>query len=244
MKQPDETRLTDLFERFSPTPSEAFYHRSFPWKGSASMKKRPLYAAAAAIVLLALAVLTISPLRTFAQDSFRDLFVNSDSDTLDLGPSQPFVNTSQQMEAIADAEATVGYDIIEPTTLPDFLTFGRVIVFPDNSVALLYQDVNGNSVLTINQTPAAQPNTQGVGASAAIESLEIGSIRAEYVRGVWMGAEGSDEAVWMPEVNVQNLTWWANSVQFTISADGEVVNLVREITKEELIEVARTMIEQ
>ena len=206
MKQSDETRLAELFDRFSPTPSEAFYQRSFPWKGNTtSMKKRSLYVAAsmaAAFVLITLAVL--SPLRTLAQDTI-NLFVHSDSNTrpeAPFNPAPPDVAATYEAgihpassTVITDAEAQVGYDIPEPAFMPDFLSLDTV-TYSSGQVMMDYKDTNGNNILHISILPSEEPYQSDVGASAQIETLTIGDVSAQYVQGLWMGQDGSTDATW------------------------------------------------
>jgi len=251
MKQLDESRIALLFERYSPKPSAAFYTRPFPWKGRTSMKTYPLPRLVAGtlsvLVALALVILLVPPLNSLAQDAV-NLLAHYQSDTRDDQPPNPAPAGAPVTvplvgaDAVAQAEAQAGFAIPAPTFMPDFLTLARASAA--GNVLLDYADANGNTVVSISILPIAQPFESFVGASAPIETLTVGDVSAQYVEGLWMGQEGQPEMTWFQTPTVQNLTWWKNGQQVEITVTNAHTTLVRAVTKDELIAIARSMVEQ
>lgn len=162
---------------------------------------------------------------------------------------------------IQEAEQQVGWKLLEPTRLPDILSFYGATLEIDPAqpaiTTLFYRldqqwGPNTNGVLIREQkipTSGAcklcgfvigqytgketAPSGMTVGANATIQAVSIGEFSGQYVEGVW---KGTDQGwVYDLDPNVKTLRWQANGVAFEVTYFGE------EITKEDMVAIAASM---
>jgi hypothetical protein len=160
---------------------------------------------------------------------------------------------------LAEAEEKAGFAVQLPERLPEILSFSGASYDPDAKIVVLlyhYNDPNmpeNTNGLGIREALAAQtgdcplcgiqvgvgadvgkdPDALMVGAEATVETVQIGSVKGEYVEGVW---NGTDKGwVWVSDPYVKHLRWRMNGMAFELSYFG------MEITQEDLIAIAQSM---
>jgi len=210
----------------------------------------------ASIFILALLVLSglvfATPQgRVWAQSLLR-FFTRAGSDTLpvqtwQLTPIPTTVGTAtpdpaniiDANQTVAEVEQQAGFDVLDPGWLPGNLTFVGATLEPKFHIArIFYQYVETNGLVLREQPlqPTKDCELCGeVGASAAIETLPIGSVSGEYVEGVWkMAAAGP---VWESDPYLKTLRWQANGMAFELVYMGPPDS----VTKADLVAIAESM---
>ena len=117
----------------------------------------------------------------------------------------------------------VKFTVKELGLIPEPLHFIGATGGPDR-VTLLYdtQDHSGFIVLTQEQWTgsAAQKNWINIGPNAVVETVQIGSLSGEYVKGSFGYRSGETQATWNDNAGMQNLRWVDNGVFMTIERAG------------------------
>jgi anti-sigma factor RsiW len=162
---------------------------------------------------------------------------------------------------IADAESLAGFDVPEPTTLPEFLSFAGAsydenlgivrVVYPLDPE--YYSEPNSHALM-LSQQLAPNPTdcelcgfivkaqysindtdnpNQVIGEAA--ETVRIGSTTGQYVVGVWENANSEGYWTWNPTA-VMRLRWQTNGMAFELSYLGV------ELEKDDLIAIAESVI--
>jgi hypothetical protein len=206
---------------------------------------------AAASLVLVLALLFATPQgQALAQNVLR-FFTRANSDNLPVQPWQltplPTPGTpTPDPESILDAHQSVaeveqlsGYKVLQPSHLPDILTFVGASYQPSQGVArIFYRDVDTNG-LVFAQGPVRTNGScklcESVGASAAIESVQINASTGEYVEGVWNLTDQGP--VWVSDPYQKTLRWQADGKAFELRYMGQPDSL----TKDELIAIAQSI---
>lgn len=200
-------------------------------------------------LLLVTALLFATPQgRALAQSVMR-FFTRAESDRLPVQPWQltPVVEaTGPDPSSIIDAnqpvalvEQQAGYDVLEPTWLPDILSFSGASLEPERNIARIfykYVDTNG---LVLREEPYQQTDDCElcgvVGASAAVEKVQIGNSPGEYVQGVWNLTDKGP--VWVSDPFLQTLRWQANGMAFELLYMGPPDTL----SKADMIAIAESL---
>jgi len=193
---------------------------------------RVAFATLVIIVLLSLAFITPQG-QAFAQ-SILQFFARADQDRYPLqnwqmtppaqsSPESPF-NLSVQ-----DAEVLAGYDVLSPVEVPFQMSFlGASYDSQYHITAQAFGRGAENIELSLWQQPLEyyQPcgdiskycdNMLGwnlVGASANLETVQIGDLTGEYVEGTWSLTENGP--VWDPTPFVKILRWRTNTMIFEL----------------------------
>jgi hypothetical protein len=139
---------------------------------------------------------------------------------------------------VKDAEAQAGFDVLEPGTLPEGMTFLGSSFDPALSIVSLsfgYSDADRR--ILIKQQPANFADACGlcgvVGASASVEAVPIGKVTGEYAQGVWELTNTGP--VWRDDPYLTTIRWQQDDMAF------ELIFMGTEVGKEELITVAKSM---
>jgi hypothetical protein len=139
---------------------------------------------------------------------------------------------------IKDAEAQAGFDVLEPSNLPIGMTFLGSSVDPVSKLASLsfgYSETDRR--ILIKQQPVDFSDTCDlcglVGASASIESVQIGESTGEYALGVWELTDNGP--VWRDDPYLTTIRWQKDGMAF------ELVFMGTEAGKEELLSTAESM---
>lgn len=183
-------------------------------------------------ILLALTFLTPQG-RAFAQNIFQ-FFVRADQDRYPLQTWQmtPPAQTSTESPfkySVQEAETLAGYDVLSPVEIP----FGRVFVGAsyDDKYHIVAQAFGQNAnyiEFSLWQQPLEyyQPcgdisqrcdNMLGgnlAGASADIQTVQIGDLTGEYVEGVWNLTDNGP--VWEPTPYLKMLRWKSDTMIFEL----------------------------
>lgn len=203
------------------------------------------------MALLALAFITPQG-RAFAQ-SILQFFVRADQDRYPLQAWQmtPPVQTSLESPfkySVHEAETLAGYDVLSPVEIP----FGRVFVGASydekyHIVALAFGQSADYLEFSLWQQPLEyyQPcgdishlcdNMLGgnlAGASADIQTVQIGDLTGEYVEGVWILTENGP--VWDPTPLAKTLRWKTDKAIFELVYNGF------DLTRDDLVTLAENI---
>jgi hypothetical protein len=176
--------------------------------------------------------------RSLAQEILQ-FFTRSDSDTLPVQSWQltplPEITTPDPGDinnatlSVSEVEGQLGYDVLEPSWLPEVLTFAGANLEPEQQIAKLfyrYEETNG---LVLSEQPGQIANEcelcGSVGASAYVETVQIGNTTGEYVEGVWTLTE--EGPVWVSDPYLKRLRWQANGMAFELLYMGPPDSLSR-----------------
>jgi hypothetical protein len=257
--KPIEEQLNNL----QPSPSPRFYQRMAraAWT-PAVIARRRAYAVAGLTLLLAAALLVLTPQgRAWAQE-IAHFFTRAKSDVLPLQPWQmtaihiheetvtPILETVTPEPgyvfnlSVAEVEHQAGFDVLEPTWLPGILSFeGASYQNEHNIVRIFYRynqdgpdDTNG----LVLRAERFQTNDDCalcgvVGASEKIETVPIGDTTGEYIIGVWTLTDNGP--VWESTPYLKTLRWQANGMAFELLYMGTPES----VTKADLIAIAESM---
>ncbi len=162
-------------------------------------RRRRLATAILLTLLLVSALLFATPQgRAWAQDVLQ-FFTRAEADKLPVqswqltpAPEIAVPDPSSITDAylpVAAVEQQAGFDVLEPTWLPESLSFAGASLETEHPVArLFYQYIETNG-LGLREEQFKQTDACAlcgmVGESAAIETVQIGNNPGEYVQGVW-----------------------------------------------------------
>jgi hypothetical protein len=194
------------------------------------------------VALLMLAVVTPQG-RAFAQNILR-FFVRADQDRYPLQSWQmtPPANSSPESPfqlSVREAEELAGYDVLSPVDVPSGMIF--VGASYDEKYHIVSQAFGQDAEyieISLWQQPLEyyQPcgdisqacdNLLGatfVGASAYLETVQIGNQTGEYLEGVWELT--NDGPVWNPTPYARHLRWKTETMIFELVYNG--MNLGRD----------------
>ena len=269
---PDEETLAAAFARFQPRPSERFYERmaSAPWQQEAQKKSvrgpdrirsglRLSWGMAAALVALVLFALLLAspPLRVTAK-RFAQFFTRLDEDRTAIQVTAAGAGPLDYdfRLTLAQAERQAGFPIRQPATLPPSIQLNGVTYVPQiQTVILDYKTAGSNQIIRISQRKADNTESYAwIGASARVETVQIGQVTGEYVAGGWKLPEMADtlesaapgmkvnlEAEWDPRARVQLLRWQADGMFYEILHIGATTPHPTDLDKAALIALAEAM---
>ena len=220
-----------------------------------STKTFPLAARVAAIIVLALLIVSgffmLTPQgHAWAQDIMQ-FFTRTESDALPVQSWQltplptPGVSTPDPAsildvyQTVGDVEQLAGYKVLQPSWIPDVLSLVGASYQPDHHlVRIFYRDVETNG-LVLKQEPIQKIEDcdlcDKVGASASVETVQIGGVSGEYVEGVWKLTDKGP--VWESDPYLKTLRWQANHTAFELGFMGSPDS----VSKADLIAIAQSM---
>lgn len=260
---PSQETLEAGLANFKPRPSERFYRRmaTAPWLVASSvthqealMNKPSKFFKLTMPVLVGLILvmgLAATPWgQALATEMFK-LFVQADSNTFPLSPDEitqaatPPAETPEPLiysaRSVSGLETQLGFDIKEPTVLPDDF-FLEGITVSGGSVGFTYQCHCGGRSLVISQQPLSDAVSVNVGVGTPIEKVQIGKVKGEYVEGSFVIYPGAEVATWLADAPMRRLRWVTNEMLFEIvSTGGSGEGLERQlgyVSKEEMIAIA------
>lgn len=139
---------------------------------------------------------------------------------------------------VKDAEAHAGFDVLEPSNLPTGMTFLGSSVDPVSKlVSLSFGYSETDRRILIKQQPVDFTDSCNlcglVGASASVESVQIGDVTGEYALGVWELTDNGP--VWRDDPYLTTIRWQKDGMSF------ELVFMGTEAGKEELLSTAESM---
>jgi hypothetical protein len=166
--------------------------------------------------------------------------------------------------SVSQAEEQAGFDVLEPKRLPEILSFAGASYEPEQNIVRIFyieqQPVLPHTFgLTVSEELA--PNTADcklcsmvigdygdfltvkssmvVGASAVVETVQVGGFTGQYVEGQW-GQSNSGWA-WLPYPEIKTLRWQAHGMAFELQYSGFSINNEVPISKTDLIAIAENM---
>lgn len=202
-----------------------------------------------ASLALAIAVFIATPQgRAWAQ-TVLNFFTRAESDTLPIQPFQltpiPATTTPDPGDinnaklTVSQVEQQTGYDVLEPAWLPTVLSFVGATFDPEKHITrVFYHDVDMNG-LVLREQPF-KPNgdcelCDKVGATAAIEPVQINDHSGEYVEGVWKLTDKGPE--WVSDPYLKTLRWQDKGMAFELLYMGSPDS----VTKADMIAVAESI---
>lgn len=128
--------------------------------------------------------------------------------------------------SIEQIRSMVDFNIKELGTIPDGLYFMGATGGPD-MVIIGYDSADHSGGLSLIQQPwTGNPEQSAwqVGASAIVETVQIGNVTGEYVKGSYTYRPGDANEVWDPNLDAQSLHWVQDGVFFQMRASGKYVD--------------------
>ena len=206
------------------------------------------------LVIAALLMLTIlAPQgRAFAQTLFQ-LFIRAGQDRYPLQAWQmtPPVQTSLESPfkySVQEAESLAGFDVLSPVDVPPGMVFvGASYDEKYHIVAQAFGQSADYLELSLWQQPLANYHPCGdisqmcdnmlggnlAGASADIQTVQIGNLTGEYVEGVWNLTDNGP--VWNPTPYAKTLRWKNNMLIFELVYNGI------DLTRDDLVKLAASI---
>lgn len=178
------------------------------------------------VLVLAIAVLSATPWgRSFAQQLL-SFFNRAETDIVAEQTAHP-PKQKAVFSNLAEAEAAVGFPVKTPQALPEGYVLEEIRVNPsEQALTIFYHGpANQTPVMTpmVALTQRDSPFNDLVGPNIAIEVVDIGGHRGEYVKGGWMyeeteGEGGVKEYRWEETfVPAQTLRWMSDDFYFELS---------------------------
>jgi hypothetical protein len=226
-------------------------------KDNRTLKLRLAGAVLLAVLIMGGVLFTTPQGRVWAQETLR-FFTRAESDTLPhqiwqmtSTPSQeslvavpteiPTPDPSSILVAdkkIEEVETLAGYSVQVPGFMVEGLPFSGASFESDRQIVRIFYGDNASGLVLreeqFNQSSDCELCTI-VGASAEIQTVQIGDVTGEYVVGVWKLTEQG--SVWEPEPFLQTIRWQKDGMAFEILYMGQP-ELVQ---KEDLIAIAASI---
>jgi hypothetical protein len=146
--------------------------------------------------------------------------------------NEPFPATTSEVETRA------GFDVPEPATLPDGMVFLGASFDPLYSLVSLSYGYSGDDRrILIKQQPINSGEVCDlcgiVGASASVQTVQIGKVTGEYAEGVWELTDNGP--IWRDDPYLKTLRWQKDGKAF------ELIFMGTELEKDALVAVAASM---
>ena len=218
------------------------------------------------IIVLVIGVLTVPPLRSFAQGII-DLFTRTEDDTFQYTierseySGRPIIDVDEigayYFETIEGAEAKAGFEIYAPTKVPEGYSFiGVGYVAPMKKVEQEYRFSDSLSFRLVQQPVEnflADPfrSMMIIGPDSLIEHVHIGTVEGQFVQGSWTilaedfppSRETNEITLhWDQNAPIRVLRWEMDGFVFTIRAFfGWEDSSPNALSMEQMISIAETV---
>jgi hypothetical protein len=135
----------------------------------------------------------------------------------------------------------VDFPILELGTIPANVYFAGATGGPD-MVGLLYKPVDQQGFIFLWESPwSGDPSEKWqVGPSAVVESVQIGDLIGEYVRGSFGYFDGQPLVTWDSNADAQTLSWVADGVYLELQSAGSAMPFDRD----QMVALAESMTDQ
>jgi hypothetical protein len=234
----DVSQIEGLLGRFQPQPSPRFYHKMSmaPWMKTSPKEKpgisrdwmpsrRLAWGLAALLLIITLFGFSLyPPLRAIARQIMFS-FIPSLGDQLEVQVTLAnpedlyhFADPENFPLSIAVAQEQAGFPLREIASLPIGLSFtGARYDAASHAVILLYQGKDYKIFLTQRPIDHGQ-DVFSIGASAQVETVQIGNIQGEYVVGGWKAVSAQpDSRTATPGSTITLSATWDNTLpQYTL----------------------------
>jgi len=203
-------------------------------------------------VVLLVSLLITPQGRVWAQDLLQ-FFTRTQTDALPVQPwqltPQPTLapgtaapdpaNILEAKLSVTEVEEQSGFDVKGPTWLPEHLTLVGATYDPPRSLVRIFYRLEESNGLVLKEEFYSSFDTcalcNEVGASASIETIQIGNATGEYVQGVWKLTENGP--VWENDPYLQTIRWQAEGVAYELQYMGPPDMLPRD----ELVKIAGSL---
>jgi len=142
-------------------------------------------------------------------------------------------------QTVDEVEQLAGYKVLQPAWLPDVLSLVGASYQPDHRIVRIFYRYIETNGLVFTQEPFQTTDDchlcGAVGASASVETVQIGLVSGEYVEGVWNLTDKGP--VWENNPFLKKMRWQENSVAFEILYMGPPDS----VTKDDLIAIAQSI---
>jgi len=190
--------------------------------------------------------------RVWAQDILQ-FFTRAQSDTLPVQPwqltPQPTLaagtnspdpaNILEAKLSVKEVEDQSGFEVKEPSWLPEHLSLVGATYVSQRSLVRIFYRLEESNGLVLKEEFYASLDTcalcNQVGASASIETVQVGDGIGEYVQGVWKLTENGP--IWENDPYLQTLRWQTAGVAYELQYMGPPEVL----TKEDLVSIAKSL---
>jgi len=170
----------------------------------------------------------------------------------------PLLRSPEDTLSVDEVVAQTDFDVLMPTYIPEAYTFESAAFIPTGGSWLNYRcgDVWAISIEQRRVAPDEIPDIRHeVGASADIETVQIGDHTGQYVRGHWLsfpsrteatpGTPISRPATWTNFSGWQQLVWYADGFLFKIATSGGLTNSIPfppcSLTKDDYVAIANSL---
>lgn len=128
--------------------------------------------------------------------------------------------------SVAQVRQKVHFTIKELSSIPAGLYFIGATGGPQMVIILYNGADNGGGLSLIQQPWNGRPEQTAweVGASAVVETVQIGAATGEYVKGSYIYKAGDANEVWDATLDSQSLHWVQDGIFFQMSASGPQVD--------------------
>ena len=125
--------------------------------------------------------------------------------------------------SIEQIRSKVDFTIKELGTIPVGLYFIGATGGPQMVVIVYNSADNSGAVSLIEQPWTGSPEQTAwqIGASAVVETVQVGNVTGEYVKGSYIYTPGDANEVWNPDLDYHSLHWAEDGIFFQMSASGE-----------------------
>ena len=261
---PKEDEISEILSSIQPKPSQNFHQRMAeqPWtQEKAQPRGFKLHAQrfsvlTGVIIIFILFLSLATPSLDVVAQKLIHLFLPSFSDqtVLQITLEETANLSYDHSMTISEAETLAGFGAKFPTPLPSGYTLSGAFYHPErDAIVLNFSTDIPSYILRILQRPLGEEYQQ-IGASAIIESIEIGSSTGEYVSGAWtvpevefafeqteFGKTTPVQAIWDPNAEIQMLRWVDENMLFEIIFGGGSPDTPGYLSKLDLIDIAENM---
>lgn len=146
--------------------------------------------------------------------------------------------------SIEQIQNMVRFPVKGISNLPAGMAFLGATGGPEG-IYLSYLGKDPTATLLLLQGPT-QPGDKAmpVGASAAIEPVQIGNVSGEYVKGIFVQYGGETVAHWDSNANTQWLSWEVQDLRYTLWMSGSPNFPQDQLGKDDLVRLAASLTDQ
>ena len=139
---------------------------------------------------------------------------------------------------VSEIEEWLGFDVLEPGWLPDFVSISLGGASADLEQGIAYQTFGYSTMVKIMQYPI-ELGIEGpeIGASSHVAIVDVNGYTAEYVLGGWESVGG--KWVWKSIPYIQRLRWEQDGMFFEITVFSSY--MISDMTMEDMIAVAESL---
>jgi hypothetical protein len=154
-------------------------------------------------------------------------------------PTLDPANISNATLSIQQMQEKAGFAVLVPTWLPDNLSLVGATFDRERSIARIFYRYQGTNGLVLKEESFSRKEDCAlcgeVGASAQVETVDLGNVLGEYVEGVWKLTDRGP--VWVSDPYLKTLRWQENGMAFELEYMGPPDTL----TKDQMIAIVKSL---